>query len=141
MRRPLLATLALTSAFLLASPAAKAEPEPSAAKTTAKTESEPKPQRRSTGMMIGGGVMIGLGVVSTGASIPFFVEAGGCRGDFCGFYTAFGAGFLGLGVVLLSIGVPVALVGAATVTPDSTAAITRPSLRIGPGTATLQWQF
>jgi hypothetical protein len=91
-------------------------------------------------MMVGGGIMITLGVAAAVTSIVFFSQSAGCRGDFCGFNTAFGAGFAGLGVLLLGAGIPVAVVGAAKVTPKSSA-VTRPALHLGPGTATFEWQF
>lgn len=142
MRRSLPVTLALASSVSLVSPAVRADPEPTAAEIEAAGKSAPEPERYSTGMMYGGGVLITLGAGAAVAAIVFFGEGASCHGDFCGFYTGFGAGFAATSVLLLGVGIPLAVVGSEVLPPKKgkpTAA--RPEIRIGPGSAALEWRF
>lgn len=125
-----------------------AAPQPTAAELEAAAARDREarltrePQIKSRGMVVGGGVLIGLGVVSLVASVPFFAESAGCSGDFCGFYTAFGAGFALTSVVFLGIGVPLVVAGSAKKRDVADGpAIPAAAIRIGPGSAALEWRF
>lgn len=91
--------------------------------------------------MVGGIVMTSLGIVSTGVSVPFFIEAAGCGGDFCGYYVAFGSGFALTGILLMAIGIPLWVSGGAEVPPNESTAAPRLRVTAGPGSAGIALQF
>ena len=84
-------------------------------------------------------VFTGVGVVNGVASVPLFVAEENCH-DVCGIQTLAGLVLVGVGVTMVSIGIPLWAVGSAKVDPrdrDEDEA----HLHIGPGRADLEVAF
>jgi len=97
--------------------------------------------RRSTGKMVTGIILTSCGVVNGSVGAVILIASTDCHGDLCGFNTAFGASFAGLGAALVGIGIPLWVVGAADPTPEQDAAGPVPKVLVGPGTVGARWSF
>lgn len=97
------------------------------------------PVRRSTGMMVAGMILTGVGSVALLAGVAFtglFASAGGDSG--LGI-VLIGMPLIAGSTVFAGIGIPLWVVGARPAEPALEAAI--PSLSVGPGSASLRWTF
>jgi hypothetical protein len=108
---------------------------------------EEEDSRRSTGMMVTGVILASCGIVNGLTGVGFAVASATCNGELCVFSTIGALGFSGVGIALMSIGIPLWVVGGGEPRSDAdesesaSAPAAAPTMVVGPGTVGARWSF
>jgi hypothetical protein len=108
---------------------------------------EEEDSRHSTGMMVTGVILTSCGIVNGLTGVGFAVASAACNGELCVFFTIGALGFSGVGIALMSIGIPLWVVGGGEPRSDgdesasASARTAAPTMVVGPGTIGARWSF